>query len=114
MSTLCCGRHQCCTSSGIWKQQCVTLCILKQNFFWQIDVLESPAWKNVIVLQTVLEETRKRSTNNFKKLKEIMATRKDSFYVFVNEHHKYNFNHKFSSSFHYFIFYHYFFKGTHM
>ncbi|XP_046644845.1 exosome complex exonuclease RRP44-like [Daphnia pulicaria] len=54
----------------------------------QIDVLESPAWKNVILLQTVLEETRKRSTNNYKKLREIMATRKDSFYVFVNEHHK--------------------------
>ncbi|XP_057366442.1 exosome complex exonuclease RRP44-like [Daphnia carinata] len=54
----------------------------------QIDVLESPAWKNVILLQTVLEETRKRSTNNYKKLKEIMESRKDSFYVFVNEHHK--------------------------
>lgn len=47
----------------------------------------------MILLQTVLEETRKRSTNNYKKLKEIMANRKDDFYVFVNEHHKYGQEH---------------------
>merc|ERR1712071_190007 len=54
----------------------------------QIDVLESPVWKNVILLQTVMEEARKRSSTNFKKLKDIMAERADNFYVFVNEHHK--------------------------
>lgn len=54
----------------------------------QIDVLDSPVWKNVILLQTVLEETRKRSQANYKKLKEMMAERGDNFYVFINEHHK--------------------------
>ena len=54
----------------------------------QIDVLDSPVWKNVILLQTVLEETRKRSQANYKKLKEMMAERSDNFYVFINEHHK--------------------------
>jgi len=58
-------------------------------FHFQIDMLESAVWKNVIVLQTVLEEVRKRSTTNYKKLKELMADRPDDFYVFVNEHHKY-------------------------
>ena len=56
--------------------------------YFQIDVLESSAWKNVIVLQTVLEEARKRCSSNYKKLKDFMDDRKDSFYVFVNEHHK--------------------------
>lgn len=42
----------------------------------------------MILLQTVMEETRKRSTNNYKKLKDMMAERSDDFYVFVNEHHK--------------------------
>jgi len=42
------------------------------------------------LLQTVLEETRKRSSTNYKKLKEILAERSDNFYVFVNEHHKYH------------------------
>lgn len=54
----------------------------------QIDVLESPVWKNVILLQTVMEESRKRSSTNYKKLKDIMEERKNDFYVFVNEHHK--------------------------
>ena len=55
----------------------------------KIDVLDSPVWKNVILLQTVLEETRKRSQANYKKLKEMMAERSDNFYVFINEHHKF-------------------------
>lgn len=54
----------------------------------QIDVLEEDVLCNVIILQTVLEEVRHRSSNVYKKLKDIIADPKRKFYVFVNEHHK--------------------------
>ena len=43
---------------------------------------------NVIILQTVLEEVRHRSTPLYKRLKDIMMDSKRHFYVFINEHHK--------------------------
>jgi len=42
---------------------------------------------NVIILQTVLEEVRHRSTPVFKRLKDIIAEKSRKFYVFINEHH---------------------------
>ncbi|XP_012269707.2 exosome complex exonuclease RRP44 [Athalia rosae] len=54
----------------------------------QIDVLEEDALCNVVILQTVLEEIRHRSSNVYKKLRDIIGDPKRKFYVFVNEHHK--------------------------
>ncbi|XP_066596305.1 exosome complex exonuclease RRP44 [Prorops nasuta] len=53
----------------------------------QIDILEEPILNNVIIPQTVLEEVKHRSTNVYKKLKNIIADDKRKFYVFINEHH---------------------------
>ncbi|XP_041971274.1 exosome complex exonuclease RRP44 [Aricia agestis] len=54
----------------------------------QIDVLEEDALKNVIILQTVLEEVKHRNTAIFKRLLDIIANKKRKFYSFINEHHK--------------------------
>ena len=58
----------------------------------QIDVLEvgikDGGLGNVIVLQTVLEEVRHRSSPIYKRLKDIIADPSRRFYVFINEHHK--------------------------
>jgi len=54
----------------------------------QIDLLESEGLNNVIVLTTVLDEIRHRSSPIFKRLKDIVANPKRHFYVFVNEHRK--------------------------
>lgn len=43
---------------------------------------------NVIILQTVLEEVKHRSSNVYKKLKDIVVDPNRKFYIFVNEHHK--------------------------
>lgn len=54
----------------------------------QIDVLEEDALKNVIILQTVLEEVKHQNTAVFQRLLEIIGNKKRKFYSFVNEHHK--------------------------
>jgi len=54
----------------------------------QIDLLESEGLANVIILHTVLEEVRHRSSPVYKRLKDIVANPKRHFYVFVNEHRK--------------------------
>ena len=58
----------------------------------QIDVLEVSAndggLQNVIILQTVLEEVRHRSSPIYKRLKDIIHDLQRHFYVFINEHHK--------------------------
>ncbi|XP_069698692.1 exosome complex exonuclease RRP44 [Periplaneta americana] len=54
----------------------------------QIDVLEENALCNVIILQTVLEEVKHRSSSVYKRLKDVIANPSRKFYVFVNEHHK--------------------------
>lgn len=58
------------------------------SFTLQIDVLEEDALCNVIVLQTVLEEVKHRSSSVYKRLKDIIGNPNRKFYVFVNEHHK--------------------------
>ncbi|XP_020278161.1 exosome complex exonuclease RRP44 [Pseudomyrmex gracilis] len=54
----------------------------------QIDVLEEDVITNVIILQTVLEEVRHRSSAVYKKLKNIIGDPKRKFFVFINEHHR--------------------------
>ncbi|XKL62471.1 hypothetical protein PGB90_002304 [Kerria lacca] len=54
----------------------------------QIDVLEEDVLINVIILQTVLEEVKHRSTSIYKRLNDIINNPNRKFYVFVNEHHK--------------------------
>ncbi|XP_076648306.1 exosome complex exonuclease RRP44-like protein Dis3 [Halictus rubicundus] len=54
----------------------------------QIDILEEDVICNVIILQTVLEEVKHKSSTVFKKLKAIISETHRKFYVFINEHHK--------------------------
>lgn len=54
----------------------------------QIDVLEEDVLENVIILQTVLEEVKHRSSPVYRRLKDIISNPSRKFYVFVNEHHK--------------------------
>ncbi|KAF6736981.1 Exosome complex exonuclease RRP44 [Oryzias melastigma] len=54
----------------------------------QIDVLEDPVIRNVIILQTVLQEVRHRSTPVYKRLKDMIQAKEKYFYTFTNEHHR--------------------------
>lgn len=56
--------------------------------FLQIDVLEDPVIRNVIILQTVLQEVRHRSAPVYKRLKDIIHEKEKHFYTFTNEHHR--------------------------
>lgn len=53
----------------------------------QIDVLEEPSLTNVIIVQTVLQEVKHRSSVIYKRLKDLITSPGRKFYVFVNEHH---------------------------
>ncbi|KAJ7414076.1 Exosome complex exonuclease RRP44 [Pitangus sulphuratus] len=54
----------------------------------KIDVLEDPAIKNVIVLQTVLQEVRNRSAPVYKRIRDMIQNPEKHFYSFTNEHHR--------------------------
>ena len=54
----------------------------------QIDLVESEGLQNVVILQTVLQEVKHRSSPIFKRLRDIVSDKKRNFYVFVNEHRK--------------------------
>uniref|UniRef100_A0A674DFY4 Protein DIS3 homolog n=1 Tax=Salmo trutta TaxID=8032 RepID=A0A674DFY4_SALTR len=54
----------------------------------QIDILEDPLIKNVIILQTVLQEVRHRSAPIYKRLKDILHDKEKHVYTFTNEHHR--------------------------
>ncbi|XP_071559206.1 exosome complex exonuclease RRP44 [Temnothorax nylanderi] len=54
----------------------------------QIDILEEDVITNVIILQTVLEEIRHKSSTVYKKLKAIIGNATRKFFVFINEHHR--------------------------
>lgn len=54
----------------------------------QIDVLEEDAIRNVIILTTVLNEVKHRSSAAYKRLLDIIQDKSRGFYVFVNEHHR--------------------------
>ncbi|XP_056626124.1 exosome complex exonuclease RRP44 isoform X1 [Triplophysa dalaica] len=57
----------------------------------QIDILEDPLIKNVIILQTVLQEVRHRSATVYKRIKDVVHDKEKHFYTFTNEHHRYTF-----------------------
>jgi len=52
----------------------------------QIDVLEHTSIQNVIILQTVLKETRHRSAPVYKRLRTLIQNKDKKFFVFINEH----------------------------
>ncbi|KAL8189938.1 UNVERIFIED_CONTAM: exosome catalytic subunit dis3 [Gekko kuhli] len=54
----------------------------------QIDILEDPVIRNVIILQTVLQEVRGRSAPVYKRIKDVITNKEKHFYSFTNEHHK--------------------------
>jgi len=54
----------------------------------QIDIMEHPAIKDVIVLQTVREELRHLSMPIYNRVNSIIADKNKRFYAFSNEHHK--------------------------
>ncbi|XP_061082599.1 exosome complex exonuclease RRP44 [Conger conger] len=54
----------------------------------QIDILEDPLIRNVIILQTVLQEVRHRSAPIYKRIKDIIHDAEKHFYTFTNEHHR--------------------------
>ncbi|KAG1650303.1 Exosome complex exonuclease RRP44 [Nymphon striatum] len=54
----------------------------------QIDILEDPAIKNVIILQVVLEEVRHRNMPVYARLKTLISNKERHFYCFTNEHHR--------------------------
>ncbi|KAJ0066857.1 hypothetical protein NL108_004835, partial [Boleophthalmus pectinirostris] len=53
-----------------------------------IDVLEDPIIRNVIILQTVLQEVRHRSAPIYKRVKDMLHEKEKHFYTFTNEHHR--------------------------
>ncbi|XP_061645003.1 exosome complex exonuclease RRP44 [Phyllopteryx taeniolatus] len=54
----------------------------------QIDVLEDPVIRNVVILQTVLQEVRHRSAPVYKRLKDLIHEGERHFYSFTNEHRR--------------------------
>lgn len=54
----------------------------------QIHVLEEDVLSDIIVLHTVLDEVKHKSSMVYKKFKDIQGDRLRKFYIFVNEHHK--------------------------
>ncbi|KAG9492100.1 hypothetical protein GDO78_000557, partial [Eleutherodactylus coqui] len=54
----------------------------------QIDILEDPVIQNVILLQTVLQEVRKRSAPVYKRVRDLTNSPDKYFYTFTNEHHR--------------------------
>lgn len=54
----------------------------------QIDIFEEDVLKNVIILHTVLNEVKHRSSAVYKKLRNIIDDESRNIYTFVNEHHK--------------------------
>lgn len=54
----------------------------------QIDVFEEDALTNIIILHTVLNEVKHKSSAVFKKLRNIISDQTRRVYTFVNEHHK--------------------------
>uniref|UniRef100_A0A182WAH3 Protein DIS3 homolog n=1 Tax=Anopheles minimus TaxID=112268 RepID=A0A182WAH3_9DIPT len=55
---------------------------------YQMDLLEESAIQNVIILHTVLDEVKHRSSVIYKRLRAILSNPERKFYTFVNEHHK--------------------------
>ncbi|CAB3364764.1 Hypothetical predicted protein [Cloeon dipterum] len=52
-----------------------------------MDILETKVLSNIILLQTVLEEVRNRSSSIYKRTLDLVGN-KNKYYTFVNEHHR--------------------------
>lgn len=52
--------------------------------------MEHPRIKNVIVLQTVLDEIKLKSLPIYNRVRAIIENKTRCFYVFLNEHHRYS------------------------
>lgn len=57
-------------------------------FLHHLDVLESKAFANVVVLQTVLDEVRNRSPITHQRIRALISRPEKRFFVFSNEHHR--------------------------
>lgn len=57
-------------------------------FISQLDIMEHPAMKDVIVLQTVREEVKHLSLPVYNRLNAILADKNKRFYMFANEHQR--------------------------
>ncbi|KAL1928856.1 hypothetical protein VTP01DRAFT_2642 [Rhizomucor pusillus] len=57
-------------------------------FINQLDILEHPAIKDVVVLQTVRQELRHLSFPIYNRINSILADKNKRFYMFANEHHR--------------------------
>ncbi|KAL0075876.1 hypothetical protein J3Q64DRAFT_1773142 [Phycomyces blakesleeanus] len=57
-------------------------------FMNQLDIMEHPSIKNVVVLQTVKEELRHLSLPVYNRVTSILADKNKRFYMFANEHHR--------------------------
>ena len=55
----------------------------------QMDVLNKPHLKNVVVLQTVLSEVKNQSPQLYADLRDLCADPEKQFYVFSNEFREY-------------------------
>ncbi|EFJ15219.1 hypothetical protein SELMODRAFT_180518 [Selaginella moellendorffii] len=58
----------------------------------QMDLLENPAFRNVIILSVVLEEVKNKNLSAYNRLRNICANRSRQFFVFSNEHHRQDIN----------------------
>lgn len=54
----------------------------------QIDVLEDPVFRNVIILQTVLQEVQHLNSSIYKRIRDMISNKDRKFIVFSNEHHR--------------------------
>jgi exosome complex exonuclease DIS3/RRP44 len=54
-----------------------------------MDLIEHDAFKNIIILQTVLEELRHKSNSIYNRARSLIADPSRKFYVFSNEFHRY-------------------------
>lgn len=55
-----------------------------------MDILDENVIGNVIILHTVLQEVKNRSLPMYKRLRSIIENPSRHFYVFANDHHKYD------------------------
>ena len=57
-------------------------------FLHHMDVIETRAFCNMVVLQTVLEEVRNRSPSIYQRIRALVNRPEKRFFVFSNEHHR--------------------------
>lgn len=75
----------------------MTSLFLKLTFnYLKMDVLEDPIFKNVIIAQTVLQESKRHSVSCYQRLTQLFNSPDRRFYCFVNEFHKFVFRIKLS------------------